>query len=160
VLPLEILPLARLLSNLVQASFGFLAFATAVLLVKGALPWTIILLPVVLLPLCLLSLACALFLSSLGVFVRDIQQVVSLAVTMLMFLSAVFYPLSSLPAELQPVVSLNPLVPIIEDVRRVCLQGMWPQWTTWIPATLLSLGLTMAGLFWFMKSKTAFADVL
>jgi len=160
VLPLEILPLARLLSNLVQASFGFLAFATAVLLVKGALPWTIILLPVVLLPLCLLSLACALFLSSLGVFVRDIQQVVSLAVTMLMFLSAVFYPLSSLPAELQPVVSLNPLVPIIEDVRRVCLQGMLPQSTTWIPATLLSLGLTKAGLFWFMKSKNAFADVL
>jgi lipopolysaccharide transport system permease protein len=160
VFPLEILPVARLLSNLVQAGFGFAAFAAATLIVKGALPWTIVLLPVVLLPLCLLSLACALFLSSLGVFVRDIQQVVSLVVTMLMFLSAVFYPLSSLPAELQPVVSLNPLVPIVEDVRRVCLQGMLPQWSTWAPATAVSLLLTMAGLLWFMKSKNAFADVL
>ena len=100
------------------------------------------------------------FLAALGVFVRDIQQVVSLLITMLMFMSAVFYPLSSLPADCRWAFKLNPLVPIIEDVRRVCLMGTMPDWPSWLATMLVSALAAMAGLFWFMKSKNAFADVV
>jgi lipopolysaccharide transport system permease protein len=160
VFPLEILPLARLLSNLLQAGFAFCMFAAALIILRGAIPWTMLLLPVVILPLALLTLGCALFLASLGVFVRDIQQVVSLVVTMLMFMSAVFYPVSSLPPESQWAFKINPLVPIIEDVRRVCLVGSMPDWPSWLVTLLVSVLVAMAGLFWFMKSKNAFADVV
>jgi len=160
VFPLEILPVARLLSNLLQASFAFSAFAVALLIFRGTVPWTMLLLPVALLPLTLLSLGGALFLASLGVFVRDIQQVVSLVITMLMFLSAIFYPVSSLPSECRWAFELNPLVPIIEDVRRVCLMGAMPNWPSWLATTTVGLLAAVGGLFWFMKSKNAFADVV
>jgi lipopolysaccharide transport system permease protein len=160
VFPLEILPVARLLSNLVQAGLGFAVLLAAVLLLKGGLPWTLVFLPLVIVPLSLLSLGCAFFLSSLGVFVRDIGQVVGLVVTMLLFLSAIFYPLSRLPGPYQSVLCFNPLVPMIEDVRRVTLFGLMPDWPTWSAVTLVGGLTTLAGLTWFMKSKNAFADVL
>jgi lipopolysaccharide transport system permease protein len=160
VFPLEILPVARLLANLVQALFSFAIFLAAILLFRGALPWTVVFLPLVLLPLLLVSLGCSFFLSSLGVFVRDVSHVVELAITMLMFLSAVFYPLSNLPPSWQPALACNPLVPIIEDVRRVCLQGLAPAWKAWTLVTAMSILVCLGGLHWFMRSKNAFADVL
>jgi lipopolysaccharide transport system permease protein len=160
VFPLEVLPLARLLSNLVQTSLGFAVFLVALLLVRGGLPWTVVWLPIVLLPLCLLTLGCAFFLASLGVFIRDVGQVIGLAVTMLMFLSSVFYPISSVPARWQWAMRINPVATVIEEVRRVTLDGQAPHWPAFGLLTLLG-GTTMAvGLVWFLRSKNAFADVL
>jgi lipopolysaccharide transport system permease protein len=160
VFPLEILPLARFLANLVQAGVGFLVLLIGLLLLRGGPPWTFVLLPLVLVPLCLLSIGCAWFLSSLGVFIRDIGQLVGLITTALLFMSAIFYPLSRLSPQLQSVLCLNPLVPIIEDVRRVTLRGALPNWSVWCVVTLAGAMVAAAGLGWFMKSKNAFADVL
>ena len=160
VFPLEVLPLAKLLANLVQAGFSYAILVLALVCVKGSLPWTIVFLPLVLLPLSLLTLGCAYFLASLGVFIRDISQVVSLAITMIMFLSAVFYPLASLPPRWRPILSLNPLVPLLEDARRTMLYGLQPNWPLWLMVTVFSMLVCTAGLVWFMKSKSAFADVI
>jgi lipopolysaccharide transport system permease protein len=160
VFPLEILPLARFLANLVQAGFAFGIFLVGLLVFRGGIPWTALLLPVVLLPLALLSLGCGLFLASLGVFVRDVSHVINLVATMLMFMSAVFFPLSCLPPAWQPLFSLNPLVPILENVRRVTLEGMLPHWESWAAVTIAGLVITSLGLMGFLRSKNAFADVL
>ena len=160
VFPLEVLTVARLLAKLVQAGFSYAILLLALVCVRGSLPWTIALLPIVLLPLSLLTLGCTFFLASLGVFIRDIGQVVSLAITMIMFLSAVFYPLASLPPRWRPILVLNPLVPLIEDARRTMLDGLLPNWPLWIAVTVFSVLLSIAGLVWFMNSKSAFADVM
>jgi lipopolysaccharide transport system permease protein len=160
VFPLEVLPVARLLSNLVQTGFGFAIVLVALLLVRGGLPWTVLWLPVVLLPLCLLTLGCAFFLASLGVFVRDVGHVIGLAVTMLMFLSAVFYPVSSVPVDWQWAMNINPLAVVVEEVRRVMLDGLSPDWAAFGLLTLTGGATLAAGLVWFMRSKNAFADVL
>jgi lipopolysaccharide transport system permease protein len=160
VFPLEVLPVARLLSNLVQTGFGFAIVLVALLLVRGGLPWTVLWLPVVLLPLCLLTLGCAFFLASLGVFVRDVGHVIGLAVTMLMFLSAVFYPVSSVPVDWQWAMNINPLAVVVEEVRRVMLDGQSPDWAAFGLLTLTGGATLAAGLVWFMRSKNAFADVL
>jgi lipopolysaccharide transport system permease protein len=160
VFPLEILPVARFLANLVQAGLAMGIYLVAMLIFKGRIPWTIVLLPLVVLPLALLTVGLSLFLSSLGVFVRDVGQLVGLGVTMLMFLSAVFYPLASLPPSWLPVLCLNPLVLIVEDARRVCLNGLMPQWGPWCAVTSFGMVVMAGGFTWFMKSKNAFADVL
>jgi len=160
VFPLEVLPLARFLANLVETSLSFLVFLAVAVLVRGELPWTVVLLPVALLPLALLSLGCAYFLAALGVFVRDIQNVIGLAVTVLMFMSTIFFPLASVPPRLQRVLAMNPLVPIIEDVRRVAIEGLPPHWGTWAVVTAIGGLACMGGLAWFMRLKSALADVL
>ena len=160
VFPLEILPVAQFLANLVQAACCLVIFLVALLLLKGSVPWTVVFLPVVLIPLSLLCIGCAYFVSSLGVFIRDLEHVIGLATTAIMFLSAIFYPVAAIPEKWQSVFRLNPLVPIIEDMRRVTLQGLVPDWSYWCPVTLFSVLLAMMGMAWFTKSKRAFADVL
>jgi lipopolysaccharide transport system permease protein len=127
---------------------------------RGEIPWTLPLLPIVLLPAALVTLGLAYFLASLGVFVRDIGNLVGLAVTALLFLSPVMYPLSKLPAEMQAVLALNPLSPIVDNFRRVVLECRLPDWGSWAAVTAFGLLLFWAGLTWFVKSKNAFADVL
>jgi lipopolysaccharide transport system permease protein len=100
------------------------------------------------------------FLSALGVYLRDIGQVTAVFTTMLMFLSAVFYPLSSLPERIQPWLRLNPLAVIIAESRKVLLLGGMPDWQ-WLGIELL-MGIVMAfaGFWWFQKTRNGFADVL
>lgn len=160
VFPLEVLPVARFLSNLVQSGLSFVVFLAAVVLLRGGLPWTLLWLPVVLLPLGLLSLGAAFFLATVGVFVRDIHHIIGLVVQVLLFMSAVFYPVSVLPPAWQRVLYFNPLVPILEDLRRISLAGLAPDWPAWAAATAVTALAAAAGLVFFMKLKSTFADVV
>jgi lipopolysaccharide transport system permease protein len=128
--------------------------------VLGTLHWTTALLPLVILPLIFLSLALTWWLASLGVFVRDIGYTVALIVQVLFFLTPIFYAIENIPEPYRTLIGLNPLTPIIENVRRTILWGLQPNWTelaSWIVATSI---LMLLGYAWFMKTKKAFADVL
>jgi lipopolysaccharide transport system permease protein len=160
VFPLEALPLARFLSSLVQAAFSLAILLFAQLALRQEVPWTLVCLPLVLLPAALVTLGLAYFLASLGVFVRDVGNVVNLAVTALLFLSPVMYPLSRLPEDIRRLLAFNPLTPLVDNFRRVVLECRLPDWTSWTAVTLFGLLLLWAGLTWFVKSKNAFADVL
>ena len=160
VFPLEILPLASFLAKLVQAACCFAILVAALLFVKGYIHWTVVFLPLVLLPLAFLSIGCSYFLSSLGVFIRDAEHVIGFITTILMFLSAIFFPANAIPEGCRWFFAINPLVPMIEQVRTVILYGQSPDWTQWGVLTLISLLFVLMGLAWFTKSKRAFADVL
>lgn len=160
VFPLEMLPLARLLSSLVQAGFSLTILLAGALFYRGAISGTLLLLPLALLPILLFTLGVSYFLASLGVFVRDIGNLVGLVTTALLFLSPVMYPLSRLPPDMQPMLAFNPLVAMLENFRRVVLESAWPEWGSWGAVSLVGLILCWAGLGWFLRSKSAFADVL
>ena len=102
-------------------SLGVLLLAQ--LIINLYLPWTVVLFPLVLLPLIFASLGVAWFLAALGVYIRDIGQITTVFTTVLMFISAVFYPLSALPATYQAWLQLNPLVLIITESRKVLVFG-------------------------------------
>ena len=97
VFPLEILPLVSLLSALYHALISLAVWLVAYLFFYGLPPATVLLLPLVLLPLSLFIMGCSWLLASLGVFLRDISQIIGITVTVLMFLSPIFYSASSLP---------------------------------------------------------------
>jgi lipopolysaccharide transport system permease protein len=159
VFPLEILPAVRLASSLVFAlvSVGILLLA---LLALGMASWTWLLLPVAWLPMVLWGLGLAWFLAALGVFLRDLQALVGLLVTVLFFLSPIFYPLSALPPDLRALFRLNPVAVFVEDARRVLVFGLAPQWPWTAAATAAGLVVVSLGYAFFMRSKPAFADVL
>ena len=79
---------------------------------------------------------------------------------MLMFLSPIFFPVSALPERWQPFLNLNPLAMIIEQTRRVTIQGINPQPLYIIIGTITTLILCEISFRIFQKSKRAFADVL
>ena len=124
------------------------------------IPLTLFWLPLVWLPLLFGSLACSLFLSAAGVFLRDIGQLIGVGINMLMFLSPIFFPLSALPERWQPLLRINPLAEVILQTRRVAVLGTNPELTYLIMGTFITVLTCELSFRGFQKSKKAFADVL
>jgi len=160
VFPLEILSWVYLGSVLFHSLVSLVVLLLAQLIINLSLPWTIVLFPLVLLPLILASLGVAWFLAALGVYVRDIGQMTTVFTTILMFISAVFYPLSALPEVYQRWLRLNPLALIINESRKVLIFGSLPDWRWLAIALFIGLFIALAGFWWFQKTRKGFADVL
>lgn len=160
VFPLEILPVVQLLSATFHALVSVAVLIAAQLVFQGSLPITALLLPVVLLPFLLLTLGLAWCLASLGVFVRDVGQTISLVTSVMLFMSPVFFPVQSLPPALQPWMHLNPLTFVIEQVREVVVWGRLPDWQGLAVYSLASIATAWLGFAWFQKTRKGFADVL
>ena len=107
-----------------------------------------------------ITLGVSWLLASLGVYIRDVGQVVSVFITALMFLSPIFYPLSVLPKDYQQILSFNPLAPAIELVRAVLFSGLAPDWHLYFTYLFGSLLMAWFGFFWFQRTRKGFADVL
>ena len=89
---------------------------------------------------------------------RDIGQVTGIFVTILMFMSAVFYPVTALPMPYQSFLRLNPLVLIITESRKSLVLGELPDWIAMIIAWFVSLAIAFVGFWWFQKVRKEFAD--
>lgn len=160
VFPLEILPSVALGSALFHAGVSLVVLLTAQFLLTQRLPWTVIIFPIVLLPLLLSTTGFAWLLSALGVYVRDIGQTTGILTTVLMFLSPLFYPISALPEKYRIWLHLNPLTFIIEEGRNVLIFGRPPNWAGWGLALVVSTLISAGGFWWFQKTRKGFADVL
>lgn len=160
IFPLEILPVVGLGAALFHALISLGVLLVAILLIKGGMAWTAIFFPLVILPLLIATLGVAWFLASLGVFVRDVGQTVGIFTTVLMFVSPVFFPVSSLPEKYQIWLMLNPLTFVIEQSRAVLIFGKMPDWSGLGIYTTASLMVAWAGYWWFQKTRKGFADVI
>lgn len=160
VFPLEIMPVVVLLSSLFNAAIGFVILAVFSLVVMGPPPATVLLLPLVLLPLCLFTLGLSWVLSAAGVFLRDLRQVVTVMVTVMMFLSPIFYPLSAVPEEARAVILANPLAILLERSKDVMFWGHGLPPVEWTLVCLGSLVWAWLGHTFFVKTRRGFADVV
>ena len=160
VFPLEILPVITMGAALFHTLISLLVLLSAFVIFNGYLHWTVIFIPLVLLPFVILTLGIAWMLASLGVFVRDIGQTIGIVVTVMMFLSPVFYPVTALPEEFRPLLMANPLTFIIEQSREVMIWGHLPDFIGLAFYTLESCVVAWLGFVWFQKTRKGFADVL
>jgi lipopolysaccharide transport system permease protein len=160
VFPLEVLPVVALGSAVFHAAVSLFVLLAAMLAFKGYIPTTALMLPIVIAPLLLVILGLTWFLAALGVFVRDIEQVLGTLVTALMFLSPVFFSAEALPQWLRPWLALNPLALPIEQARQVLIWGRLPDLAALAAYAVLALAVAMAGLAWFQRTRKGFADVL
>lgn len=160
VFPLWILPPVVMVSALFHFCISVVVLLLAQVLLHGFVHWQVLALPVLLLPLMLIVLGGGWFLASLGVFLRDIGQVIPVFVTVMMFMAPVFYPVSALPEAYQGWLYLNPLTPAIEMMRALLLAGELPTFGSYM--LYLLLGLCCAGLggLFFKRTRRGFADVL
>ena len=160
IFPLEILPWVALGSAafhlIVSLSVWFLAY----LVIFGLPHITILLLPIIFLPLFFLTLGLSLAFASLGVYLRDLPQLLSIAITVLMFLSPIFYPASSIPLDHRFYLNFNPLTPLIEMSRDVMYFGDTPPIYELVICLIISLLIAFLGYVFFQKTRKGFADVL
>ncbi len=160
IFPLEILPWVTLGAALFHAGISFLVLFIFLIAIGQTVFWTLLLLPIIVLPLLLLIMGLSWLLASIGVFVRDLGQFIGLVLTMLLFMSPIFYPASALPESVRSYLFLNPLTFIIEQARGVILYGELPDWSGLMVYYTVAVLVAWAGLFWFEKTRKGFADVL
>lgn len=160
VFPLDILPPVSMGAALFHSLISLGVLLIAFVIFNGYLHWTAIFIPLVLLPLVILTLGLAWILASLGVFLRDVGQTIGLVTTVMMFLSPVFYPITALPEKVRPWLMANPLTFIIEQTREVLIWGHLPDWTGLALYTLIAITIAWIGYAWFQKTRKGFADVL
>lgn len=160
VFPLWLLPLVPLASALFHTVVSFLVLLVAHTFIVQTLHWQLLALPLLILPFVLFLAGLVWLFAALGVFFKDLAQIIPLLVTVLMFMSPVFYPAEALPESVRPIMYMNPLTPAIETLRGVLFAGELPSvlgYSIFLVAGLLCAGL---GLLLFNRLKVGFADVL
>jgi lipopolysaccharide transport system permease protein len=160
IFPLEILPWVGFGSAFFH--FGVSLFVWLIFFIGsfGIPHWTIVLIPLLILPVAFLSVGFGWILSSLGTYLRDIAQVVSLATMALMFMSPVFFPSSAVPPEYQTLLALNPLKFLIESMRGILVWGQLPNWSSYLTSLFTCALFAAVGFAWFQKTRNGFADVI
>lgn len=160
VFPLEILPVVIMGSAFFHFLVSLFVWLIFYLIFFGLPPPSGVLLVILLFPFILMTLGLSWFLASIGVYLRDVSQVITLATSALMFLSPIFYPITALPEDYRWLLQINPLTFIIEQARDVMIWGNGPDWSGLAFYTLLAAMIAWGGFAWFQKTRKGFADVL
>jgi lipopolysaccharide transport system permease protein len=161
VFPLTLLPLVPVCSSFLDSTLGLIALITFVAFLKGALPLTLFLLPLVWLPQLLLTAGLGFLAAGLTVFIRDIPQTLGVILNLWFYATPLIYPAAMIPQPFQRwVFWLNPLAAIGEMYRDVILAGEVTHWREWAVALLVSGVVFSLGIWCYRKLRPAFADVL
>ena len=160
VFPLETLPVVNLLSAVFHFVISLMVLIVFFMVVHRNLHLTVLWLPVVIVPYVIFLAGVSWFLAGIGVYLRDVGQLMGLVTTILLFLSPVFYPASALPESLQFIFKFNPLTMIIEESRAVVLSGAAPNLKALGIYLVMASVVAVIGYRAFDTMKKGFADVL
>lgn len=159
VFPLEVLPIAQLGAATFHLCVGLALVLVGSVFGTTGLSWQIAWLPVIVLPLLLLSAGISWLLAALGVFLRDVGQITGFLATALLFASAVMYPPTKIPENFE-VLRFNPLLQIVDLARRTVLSHE-PLDLGWLGYVYLVAGCVFAvGAVFFSLLRRSFAEVL
>lgn len=157
--PLWVLPISITLSSFIQLLISLCVFLVILFFVNDSyLTWLV--LPMLLLPFMLALIGASLLLSALGFYFRDLNQIMVLFLTLMMFLTPIFYPISSIPPDLAVWLSLNPMSTLIESVRQVLILGEWPSIVNLGVLWFWAMLFMVSGIFLYVRLNKGFADVI
>ncbi|MDD9266620.1 ABC transporter permease [Paenibacillus sp. GCM10023248] len=160
VFPLEILPLSLLGGAVVNFLIGLVILLAGKVIFIGPLNWEFFYIPVILLPLLIVSLALSYIFASLGVYLRDLEHTIGITVQALYLLTPIFYPISAIPTQIRSLFLFNPIAGIVDNMRKIIIWGMKPDMALWGYQIIGSIILLQIGYWWFMKLRKGFADVI
>lgn len=150
-LPKQVFVLSRVYTATVNFGYSLLAFFPMVLLF-GIMPKiTWLFLPVVIIFALLFAVGVSYMLSICYVFFGDIRHLYSVFMTILMFMSAIFYPAEQLSMWMQQLLAFNPIFVIITVARKCILYGEMPTMWQWIRMMICGVGVFGLGLYVFRK---------
>ncbi len=158
--PVEILPVNLVLTGLFSEVFGIAIFLAGMFYFGRDLTASALMLPLILLPQFLFTAGVCWFLAALGVFFRDLGQLIGFLLTVWFFTTPICYPQASLPQAYLWIFDKNPMYVFVQAYRAVLLEGAAPAWGPLATLTVVSVLLCVAGHACFHRLKKSFPDVL
>lgn len=107
-----------------------------------------------------LALGLGLVLGVLNVFVRDIGQVVPIALQIWFWFTPIVYPVAIVPEAVRNWLVLNPMYPIVTAYQQVLVYNAAPSVSTLVPAVLLAVVSLLLGLILFRRASAEMVDAL
>lgn len=160
VFPLTILPASEVGSALIHMLVSVILVLLGALFTENKPTVLALWLPIILCPLVFLQLGVGWILSAVGVFVRDLSQMIQFVTMALLFSSAVFYPASKIPGPAWQILKYNPYLVTVELSRNTALWNIPPNWTQIAYLYGVGIGVCVLGHWTFSKLKPAFAEIL
>ncbi len=148
--------LSRTVSSAINLMASFAALLIVMLCMRAELHYTALLGILPIMALVAFSLGIGLILASFAVKFRDIIHLYSVLTTVLMYLTPVIYPISSLPRIVRNIVRINPLTSILEMFRAFMIYGTMPDLFTTLMTTIPSIVLLVLGFRIFYKNQDNF----
>lgn len=160
VIPVEILPASIVLSTALNSFFSVFLLSLGKIFFIDTPNWTLMFIPIIMIPVTLLSLGISLLVSALGVYLKDLVYVVGLIVNILFYMSPIFYSMDKIPESFRVFIMFNPIAPIIEQFRDVFVNGQMFSLRDYFISILFAAVIFMAGLITFRFLRRGFADVI
>jgi lipopolysaccharide transport system permease protein len=156
----ELLPIAGAFVGLISLSVS-LCFLLILLIFSGSpITWHLLLLPLVMLMQFALVVSLGLWLAAIAVFVRDVIQILPTLLTIIMFMTPIFYPFSSMPTALQTISLANPIYQIAEGYRSIIIANQMPNFFGLGYVGVVSLVIFYIGLGAFRRAKGSFDSAI
>jgi lipopolysaccharide transport system permease protein len=160
VFPLETLPMNLVISGAVTEAIGVVIFTLGLLYSRHALPWSVLWLPALIVPQLLFTVGLCWFLAALGVFLRDLGQILGFILTAWFFLTPICYPESQLQGAMRTAQLFNPMFVLVHGYRTVFLDQRAPDAMPLVGLWIAALALAILGHAFFHKLRRSFADVI
>ena len=157
-IPRQILVLSNVLANIISSLLEFIVLLPIIFVLLGHLPVTVLLFPVVHIIYFWFIYGAGLFLSSLFVYFRDLNQIWEVVTQVLFFCSPIIYPLTIIPAYIMPYYRLNPITQFIAIYRDVMVAGDLPSLFSIVVVIGFAIAAYLVGSFVFSKLQRRFAE--
>lgn len=151
--PMKIFPLSRSVTALVNFGYSCIAYGAILVFFRIPLRKEMLFFPVIVAAAFLFALGVSYILAVAYVFFGDIKHLYSVFLTLLMYCSAIFYPVESIGGWMQRVISLNPVYNFIACARSVMMYQSMPEREQLISMFLWAIGLYLIGRWIFNISK-------
>lgn len=151
--PMDIFILTRVYTALIQLGYSSAAYAVMLAVFRVRPSWAMLSAPFVVLCLFAFSLGLSYLLAAAYVFFGDIQHLYTVALTLWMYLSAIFYPADQLNGFIRAVIGMNPLYLFIHTLRQAVMAGQWPDGGQVVQMALWGGGVFLLGFWFFQKNR-------
>jgi len=163
--PRLVTPISIIISNLITFAIQFIFFLGffVYFLLRGSnigVTFWALTLPLLILLMAGLGLGFGIIISSLTTKYRDLQQLVGFGVSLLMYLTPVIYPISSIPEKLRWIAEVNPITPIIETFRAGFLGAGNANWLGLGYSAVFMLVVLFIGVVIFNRVEKTFIDTV
>lgn len=152
-LPKQTFVLSRIYTALTNFGYTCIAYVFMLIIFRIKPTWTMLLFPLDVILALLFATGIGHVLAILYVFFADIKYLYSVLLTMLLYMSAIFYPVTSLPPVLQKIIGYNPVYMSIYIARETVVYNHMPHYTAWLKLALSAAVSLAIGIYVFKKKE-------
>ena len=156
----EVIPLSGCVAALLDLGVGLVAIV-GVAWIQGISPSiTLVALPLVIAVLLVYTIAIAILLATITVFVRDVAHAMPTISQVLFLASPILYPESQIPSNLKFLGTVNPVAVVAEATRAVSLEGIWPNFDLLMVHLCIGTALLVGSVFYLRSIEDRIVDVV